>query len=606
MNTSIQNNTQISQAQAWQTQITNSDRVAEMLPGASLRSAPTVNGLINSQEMFKAFFQTEMGKITGGGGPLGPGFQEIADTGMKAIMDKTFNVMTERLLKGEDIGDAKALMQTAHKEALDVLSTLRSVAGDIRDTRDSGGPRNTVPQLVKGSDGYNLIRTAPKLENIVLKGGGAKGIGYPGALKEMHESGMLSGLKKVAGTSAGALTAVSLAVGQSPEKFEALSKKNMLGLMVGGQDLHKVYPELGFKNGLNPSQAMPMLQLLDQISTGEVQSFVEGMKPGELSDLVDGYIQNNPTADKTEVLNRLAVLSNPDFGSDRTGKMVTFNDMKMLHQLAPDKFKELTLTGWDSHDEKPIVFRSDDRYGDLPIIFAARVSMAHPLIATGVTLPEKYGHGDHPLQDGGIGSNMPSEVFYGDDRDKASMDTRGDTGLQELRSRTAVLIFDEKGKAYTSMHDPSAQNVSPKSVGSLHKKIAHNQEAGVDGRYDNFKQYGAGPNAFVIAHGTMGTMSILAGSGTKDVAIQQSRDVMREQIELRQDQAYAIEVDSPASAYVMLDTSERRSIYDQGPPVLTNTMTQENYKAAQEFYELARSEFGPPPQQGGDTVELHL
>lgn len=593
-------------AAAWQTQIAQSDRVADMLPGVSLRSSASPNGLINSQEMFKAFFQTEVDKIKGSlAGPVGPGFSEIAESGLKAIMDKTFGAMTTELLTTGNITNAKATMQTAHAEALEVLGTLKAVAEDVQASR-SDGPGSKVPQLVKGSDGYNLIRSAPKLENIVLKGGGAKGIGYPGALDEMQKSGMLSDLKRVAGTSAGALTAVSLAVGQSSEKFEALSNKNMLGLMVGGGDLKASYPELGFKNGISKAEAMPMVQLLDKITTDEVKDFVEGLKPGALAERVDQYILANPGKDRTEVLNRLATLSNPDFTSDRTGKMVTFNDMKMLHQLAPEKFKELTLTGWDSHDQQPIVFRADDRYGDLPVIFAARASMAHPAIASGITLPERFGHGNHAIQDGGIGSNMPSEVFYGDDRNLASMDTTGNTALQETRARTAVLIFDEGGKAHKSLHDPSAQSMKPKDVGLISRMVAHNDEMGVDNKYDNIKQYGAGPNAFVVAHGTMGTLSLLASDSTKSKAIQQSRDVMIEQLALRQDQAYALEVDSPAAAYAMLDASERRAIYDQGPPKLDNSMTEENYRAARDLYDLAWSEFAPQPNGTGNDTLLRI
>ncbi len=582
-----------SQAALWQTQISDSKKPETMLSSANLRTSTSPNALINSQEMFKDFFKSEVGKIAGSmGGPTASGFSEIAESGLKSILDKTFGSMTTELLSTGGITDAKATMKAAHTEALEVLSTLKAIASDVESSK-TGGSVSTVPQLVKGSDGYNLIRTAPKLENIVLKGGGAKGIGYPGALAEMHKAGLLSNLKQVAGTSAGALTAVSLAAGQSPEKFEALSKKSAFGLMYGGMGLGAIYPEIGFKNGVSKMDAKPMLQLLDSVLCDEVKSHFEDMKPGDISRMVDKYVQDNPTKNKAEVLERLSTLMNPDYKSDRTGKMVTFNDMKMLHAMAPEKFKEITLTGWDSHDQQPIVFRANDRYGDLPVCFAARASMAHPLIATGVTLPEKYGHGNHPIQDGGIGSNLPTEVFYDDDRILASMDSSGNTDLQEIRSRTAVLIFDEGGKAHKSMHDPSAQSLKAKSPSAISRNVAHNDEMGIDGKMDNFKTYASGPNGFVIAHGSMGTMSIIARDKTKLAAIENSREMMLEQIALRQDQAYAVEVDSPESAYLMLDKGDRRAIYDQGPPQLTNSISEENYRAAKDFYELARSEFEP-------------
>ncbi|MDD1779991.1 patatin-like phospholipase family protein [Enterovibrio sp. ZSDZ35] len=49
--------------------------------------------------------------------------------------------------------------------------------------------------------------------NLVFEGGGVKGIAYGGALKELEHRGILSGIERVAGASAGAITAVLLAVG---------------------------------------------------------------------------------------------------------------------------------------------------------------------------------------------------------------------------------------------------------------------------------------------------------------------------------------------------------------------------------------------------------
>ena len=50
-------------------------------------------------------------------------------------------------------------------------------------------------------------------KNMVFEGGGVKGIAYGGALYELEEMGILSSIERVAGTSAGAITAVLLAVG---------------------------------------------------------------------------------------------------------------------------------------------------------------------------------------------------------------------------------------------------------------------------------------------------------------------------------------------------------------------------------------------------------
>ena len=59
-----------------------------------------------------------------------------------------------------------------------------------------------------------------------------RGIAYIGALKEMKQIGAMNDLRRIAGTSAGAITAALLAVGYTPEEIEkelyALDFKQLL------------------------------------------------------------------------------------------------------------------------------------------------------------------------------------------------------------------------------------------------------------------------------------------------------------------------------------------------------------------------------------------
>src|SRR5262245_22302366 len=54
-----------------------------------------------------------------------------------------------------------------------------------------------------------------QFRNLVFEGGGVKGIAYVGALGVLEEQGLLGGIKRVAGTSAGAITATLVALGLS-------------------------------------------------------------------------------------------------------------------------------------------------------------------------------------------------------------------------------------------------------------------------------------------------------------------------------------------------------------------------------------------------------
>jgi NTE family protein len=54
---------------------------------------------------------------------------------------------------------------------------------------------------------------AGAIENLVFQGGGVKGIAYAGALAALEQRGLMTGVRGVAGTSAGAFTAMLVAVG---------------------------------------------------------------------------------------------------------------------------------------------------------------------------------------------------------------------------------------------------------------------------------------------------------------------------------------------------------------------------------------------------------
>ena len=56
--------------------------------------------------------------------------------------------------------------------------------------------------------------------NLVFEGGGVKGIAYVGALEVLDKEGILKDIKRVAGTSAGALVAVLIGLGYSAKELK--------------------------------------------------------------------------------------------------------------------------------------------------------------------------------------------------------------------------------------------------------------------------------------------------------------------------------------------------------------------------------------------------
>ena len=66
-----------------------------------------------------------------------------------------------------------------------------------------------------------MSSTEYQFHNLVFEGGGVKGIAYAGALEVLQEKGILPLIERVAGTSAGAITAALLAVGFTPAEIRS-------------------------------------------------------------------------------------------------------------------------------------------------------------------------------------------------------------------------------------------------------------------------------------------------------------------------------------------------------------------------------------------------
>ncbi|XP_064613811.1 uncharacterized protein LOC135477584 isoform X2 [Liolophura sinensis] len=92
-------------------------------------------------------------------------------------------------------------------------------------------------------------------ENLVFEGGGNKGMAYCGALKEMEEIGMLSQIKRFAGTSAGAMTAALLAVGYTPDDIREFVGMDMRRIFLDHSCGYlSLLPNLLLTYGWNPGK----------------------------------------------------------------------------------------------------------------------------------------------------------------------------------------------------------------------------------------------------------------------------------------------------------------------------------------------------------------
>lgn len=79
-------------------------------------------------------------------------------------------------------------------------------------------PAPILPELVQACP----QRVDYPFRNLVLQGGGVKGIAYAGAFRALDEQGILDNLGSIAGTSAGAITATLVALRYTPDQIQKL------------------------------------------------------------------------------------------------------------------------------------------------------------------------------------------------------------------------------------------------------------------------------------------------------------------------------------------------------------------------------------------------
>lgn len=90
---------------------------------------------------------------------------------------------------------------------------------------------------------------APSWKNLVLEGGGVWGIGTVGALQVLEERGLLNAVERVAGTSAGSIVALLLALGYSASEIRAIMDGLDFSMFEDDPDPLRLVTEYGYFRG---------------------------------------------------------------------------------------------------------------------------------------------------------------------------------------------------------------------------------------------------------------------------------------------------------------------------------------------------------------------
>ncbi|KAA9333198.1 patatin-like phospholipase family protein [Hymenobacter busanensis] len=212
---------------------------------------------------------------------------------------------------------------------------------------------------------------APTYRNLVMEGGGIRGIAYGGALQELEARGVLGGIQRVGGTSAGAIQAALLAVGYAPQEIIAVVNRTPVQRLNDGRFIffggsHRLVKQYGWYRG-------------DQFSK-------------YLSELV----------------------------ARKTGNgNLTLGELHTLAQQQPGRYRDLYTTGTNLTAQRVQVF-SYETHPHLRVADAVRISMSIPLYFRAVLLDAegRVVHGKpaerqhvEVLVDGGLLANYPIDLF---------------------------------------------------------------------------------------------------------------------------------------------------------------------------------------------------
>jgi len=264
--------------------------------------------------------------------------------------------------------------------------------------------------LVRNEDGSAQVSiNRPPITELVLSGGGAKGVAYSGFVDTLETNGIMDNIRTISGSSAGAISAALLASGMNHAGFDRISddiplislldstnatvQKIQNGLSKLGEKLEKLplaqllcdlLPRLG-------SKGMPLEKLIrEEACTSLLQRCKEHPEP--LSEDAQQAVANV-----------------------ERNQYVTFADLAVLSKEVP-QIKSVEITGTAMFEEgTQLVVFSADLTPDMDIAVAAHISASLPVVFSQPTLqgqPFQPMGATTAFADGGILNNTPVPAIY--------------------------------------------------------------------------------------------------------------------------------------------------------------------------------------------------
>jgi NTE family protein len=304
-------------------------------------------------------------------------------------------------------------------------------------------------------------------ENLVFQGGGPKGLAYIGVLRSLEEKHMLDHVKRVAGTSAGAIIATFLALGYGiDEAQQHLSGIQLIDFMDSDVNKNALIDILSCKG----KRQCLISKILHHISNA-----------GEYIDIVYQGLTSSGLC-KGEVFLKWISQAIKDKSGDA---YLTFGELKD-HVEANANFKHLHIFATQIRPVRKIIrFSSESKkWKNLVICDAVRASMSLPVAFQPASLRFKNAHhltSDQEARvfiDGGarVEVNFPLHAF---DKKKyiKSCELKSEACIREVNKKTLGFSLSPPIEALCHDNRHLSSELSAKNVYSEYKYIhSHGEE----------------------------------------------------------------------------------------------------------------------------------
>jgi predicted acylesterase/phospholipase RssA len=371
--------------------------------------------------------------------------------------------------------------------------------------------------------------------DLIFEGGGAKGMVFTGALEVLlKDHGHTHA--RLLGTSAGAITAVSLAAGYTPEEMlESLAEKDAEGKPVFVSFLG--VPAPFDKQAVHDSAIRQLLSDLnlplvpglveDELDDWIAEQLAENERSRHLYSFIErgGWYSADPFV---AWLERKMDQTRPD-GQPRGYSKLTLKEFNAATGV------ELTLVAADTSWARMLLLNHRTA-PDVPVVWAARMSMSVPLLWQEVEWQKEWGpyHAwnpakerleahhvtGHTIVDGGLLSNFPIALFMADRPDVTAI-----VGPAQAKNVLGLLI--DEAIPVPKPPDESAADLGATLTGSRTFKRLHRLVNTAIGAHDNMAIAAFIRHVVRLPAGGYGTTQFDMTDAERDALVDAGRKAMR-------------------------------------------------------------------------------